>query len=334
MSHELGKGADLKPLAFRGGVGGGASQPSAKTNEGFKLHRPTPTPWSLSDQSGGLVPPSLKGRGLTPQDDDKRLGEQPSRGRGKDWNISAEHLAELHARATEMRRNPTEPEKRLWRYLSNSQLEGQKFRRQSVIGNYIADFACPAASLIVEVDGDTHDDAKDRLRDDKLAEFGFRVIRVTNHDVMTNMDGGRAYIAEALREAERPRPTPPLKRRGLRKLKRRHCWGSVWRDRLADFHELYREHRVFAHDRDALVLRVCFERLSDGQFAVAHTEFLRDDDDLNARISEIGTTTVELLVDKDQPSLWDFHPDLRDAIAAHDKAFVSFKQWIKNAQHL
>ena len=216
MTRDLDNGTDLKPLPFRGGVGGGASQPSASPDTGNKLHRPTPTPWSLSDQSGGLVPPRLKGRGLTPQDDDKRLGEQRSRGRGKDWNISAERLAELHTRATEMRRKPTEPEKRLWRYLSNSQLEGHKFRRQSVIGYYIADFACPAASLIVEVDGDTHDDAKDRLRDDKLAEFGFRVVRVTNYDVMTNMDGVRVYIAEALREAARPHPNPSPKEEGLK----------------------------------------------------------------------------------------------------------------------
>ena len=225
MNHDLDKGADLKPLPFRGGVGGGASQPSASPDTGNKPNRPNPTPWSLSDQSGGLVHPRVKGRALTPQDDDKRLGEQPSRGRSKDWNISAERLAELHARAAEMRLNPTEPEKRLWRYLSNSQLEGQKFRRQSVIGNYFADFACPAASLIVEVDGDTHDVAKDRVRDDKLAEFGFRVVRVTNHDVMTNMDGVRAYIAEALREAERPHPNPSPKEEGLKEVEAQTLLG-------------------------------------------------------------------------------------------------------------
>ena len=212
MTRDLDNGTDLKPLPFRGGVGGGASRPSASPETQNKLHRPTPTP-------------PLKGRGLTPQDDDKRLGTNPTRGRGKDWNISTERLAELHARAAEMRRNPTEPEKRLWRYLSNSQLEGQKFRRQSVIGNYIADFACPAASLIVEVDGDTHDDAKDRLRDDKLAEFGFRVIRVTNHDVMTNMDGVRACIAEALREAERPHPNPSPEEEGLKKVEAQTLLG-------------------------------------------------------------------------------------------------------------
>jgi very-short-patch-repair endonuclease len=90
--------------------------------------------------------------------------------------------------AHEMRRNPTEPEKRLWRNLSNSQL-GYKFRRQSVVGPYIADFLCPAKALIVEVDGDTHDVDKDRYRDRTLRELGCHVMHFTNHDVMTNMEG-------------------------------------------------------------------------------------------------------------------------------------------------
>ena len=227
MTRDLDNGTDLKPLPFRGGVGGGASQPSASLDVGNKLHRPNPTPWSLSDQSGGQVPPRLKGRGLTPQDDDKRLGTNPTRGRGKDWNISAERLAELHTRAAEMRRNPTEPEKRLWRYLSNSQVEGFKFRRQDVIGYYIADFACPSANLIVEVDGDTHDEAKDSLRDDKLAEFGFRVLRVTNADVLHNMEGVLVLLTEALRLAERPHPNPSPEGEGLKKVEAQKLLGIL-----------------------------------------------------------------------------------------------------------
>jgi very-short-patch-repair endonuclease len=147
----------------------------------------------------------------------KRLNSPPLQGRGRGWGISAERLAELHTRAAEMRRNPTEPEKRLWRYLSNSQLECYKFRRQDVISYYIADFACPSANLIVEVDGDTHDEAKDLLRDDKLAEFGFQVLRVTNADVLHNMEGVLVLIAQALRLAERPHPNPSPKGEGLKK---------------------------------------------------------------------------------------------------------------------
>jgi len=70
---------------------------------------------------------------LTPTDTAKRLNTPPLQGRGRGW-------AELNRRARQMRNNPTEPEKRLWRNLSNRQLNGSKFRRQSVIGYFIADF--------------------------------------------------------------------------------------------------------------------------------------------------------------------------------------------------
>jgi very-short-patch-repair endonuclease len=126
--------------------------------------------------------------------------------------LSNAQLKELHRRATEMRRNPTEPEKRLWRHLSNGQLGSDKFRRQSVIGRFIADFLCPAKALIVEVDGDTHDEGRDRLRDDMLGQCGYRVVRVTNEDVMSDMDGVLQYILSAATAApprwNNPHPNP------------------------------------------------------------------------------------------------------------------------------
>lgn len=146
----------------------------------------------------------------------------PLQGRGLGWGLSVDRLRWLHARAAEMRRNPTEPEKRLWRVLSNGQLEGHKFRRQSVIGPYIADSMCPQRALIVEVDGDTHDERKDRLRDDHLAEFGFHVLRATNHDVITNLDGVWEAIRLALHARaprwNRPHPNPSPEREGLKKV--------------------------------------------------------------------------------------------------------------------
>jgi very-short-patch-repair endonuclease len=125
-------------------------------------------------------------------------------------------IAELQNRARGMRNNPTEPEKRLWRHLSNGQLEGHKFRRQQVIGWFIADFVCASAKLIVEVDGDTHEGAADRARDKALAEQGYRTVRVTNHDVMSNMDGVLTFISEALRKADGPHPNPSPEGEGLK----------------------------------------------------------------------------------------------------------------------
>jgi len=97
-----------------------------------------------------------------------------------------------------MRRNPTEPEKRLWRHLSASQLAGHKFRRQAVIDYYIADFFCPLKKLIVEVDGDTHDIDSDFKRDDRLRKKGYRTVRFSNLDVMGNMDGVLLALVEVL----------------------------------------------------------------------------------------------------------------------------------------
>ncbi|MEN2785268.1 endonuclease domain-containing protein [Sphingomonas qilianensis] len=156
---------------------------------------------------------------LSPQDNDRRENSPPLQGRGRGWGLSAEYLALLHKRAADMRRNPTEPEKRLWRVLSNGQLDGHKFRRQAVVGRFIADFACAQKALIVEVDGDTHDAGKDRLRDDILAGHGFRVLRVTNYEVMTNLEGVFRAIRISLDQASlrwaRPHPNPSPEGEGL-----------------------------------------------------------------------------------------------------------------------
>jgi BirA family biotin operon repressor/biotin-[acetyl-CoA-carboxylase] ligase len=58
-------------------------------------------------------------------------------------------------RAQELRRNMTDCERRLWRRLRDREL-GFKFRRQMPIGGYIADFACPAARIVIELDGGQH----------------------------------------------------------------------------------------------------------------------------------------------------------------------------------
>jgi very-short-patch-repair endonuclease len=127
--------------------------------------------------------------------------------------------AELLARAREMRRNPTELEKRLWRHLSNTQL-GHKFRRQQVVLPYICDFFCPAKGLVIEVDGDTHDPAYDERRDAFLSSQGFLALHFSNHDVFDNMDGVLAAIVEALgdrpdRWSASPHPNPSPEGEGL-----------------------------------------------------------------------------------------------------------------------
>ena len=118
-----------------------------------------------------------------------------------------------------MRHEPTEPEIRLWRALSRSQLGGFKFRRQTVIGSYITDFLCPQKSLIVEVDGNTHDVDIDRHRDADLKAKGFVVLHVTNDEVMRNLDGVLQTILASLDQASdrwaSPHPNPSPEGEGL-----------------------------------------------------------------------------------------------------------------------
>ena len=115
-----------------------------------------------------------------------------------------------------MRNNPTEPEKRLWRHLSNAQLGGFKFRRQEVIGRAIVDFFCASAKLCVEVDGETHANrARDLRRDAYLNGFRLAVFHVTNAEIMTNMDGVLQGILQTLRLANRPHPNPSPEGEGL-----------------------------------------------------------------------------------------------------------------------
>jgi len=107
---------------------------------------------------------------------------------------------ELLRRAREMRANPTPPEARLWYHLRAKRFEATKFRLQTVIAPYIVDFTSRTAMLAIELDGDTHatQQAYDAKRDRFLESRGFRVLRFTNSEVMTNVEGVLATIAAAL----------------------------------------------------------------------------------------------------------------------------------------
>lgn len=102
-------------------------------------------------------------------------------------------------RARRMRKEPTEAEARLWRYLRNRQVEGAKFRRQEQILGYYADFLCEDARLIVEADGGQHGEEVDAERTKALEAAGYLLIRFWNNDILQNIEGVAAEIARALR---------------------------------------------------------------------------------------------------------------------------------------
>jgi very-short-patch-repair endonuclease len=119
-------------------------------------------------------------------------------------------------RAKNLRLNTTKPEEKLWSILSRCQLGGLKFRRQHPIEPFIVDFYCASANLVIELDGESHDGRLpyDEARDEKLRALGVRIIRILNHEVLSNLEGVAELI---LREASRtePSPNPSLQGRGI-----------------------------------------------------------------------------------------------------------------------
>jgi adenine-specific DNA-methyltransferase len=103
------------------------------------------------------------------------------------------------SRARNLRRTITDAERKLWRHLSNRQLEGAKFRRQHPVGPYITDFCCLELMLIIELDGSQHADRgeADERRTLYLGQLGFRVLRFWNPDVLRDVES----IVETVRAA-------------------------------------------------------------------------------------------------------------------------------------
>jgi len=115
-------------------------------------------------------------------------------------------------RARALRTNSTKAEQIIWRAVRAHRLLGVGFRRQAPIGPFIVDFVSHSAKLVIEVDGGQHFDdayeARDARRDKFIRSKGFRVLRFSNYDVMTNLEGVWTVIAAAVGEASPP-PYPP-----------------------------------------------------------------------------------------------------------------------------
>jgi guanosine-3',5'-bis(diphosphate) 3'-pyrophosphohydrolase len=123
--------------------------------------------------------------------------------------------ASQRARAKQLRRTMTRAETLLWRHLRAHRLARLRFRRQTPIGNYIADFLAHSCKLVVEVDGESHN-FEERLRHDEqrdrwLVSRGYRVLRFTNDDVMKNRECVALAILQAAEQAAPPSLTLPRK---------------------------------------------------------------------------------------------------------------------------
>ena len=115
------------------------------------------------------------------------------------FHTPPELWGKLKPLARQMRHQPTPAEDALWQKLRRKSL-GVNFRRQHTIDRFIVDFFCPAAQLIVEVDGEIHDytQEEDAVRQEFLESQGFRVIRFRNEAVLRQIDSVIQQINEVI----------------------------------------------------------------------------------------------------------------------------------------
>ena len=185
--------------------------------------------------------------------------------------------------AKQLRRNMTDAEKLLWYRLRGHRLNGMKFKRQQPLGNYIVDFVCFEAKVVVEVDGGQHLDSKqDRQRDAWLRSQGFEVLRFWNNEVLEQADA----VLERICQSFSPSP-PPLSREG----RGDRCLERVrWRAR-----------------RGLLELDIVL-----GRFIEAHY----------AQLDDAGRQAFEVLLDMPDNPLWDMIAGRLEAVPGEQQALL------------
>ena len=117
--------------------------------------------------------------------------------------MNRKHNSALTENARELRKNMTKEERHLWYdFLRDYPV---RFLRQKVIDNYIVDFYCHKARLIIELDGSQHYEKegllKDKIRTERIESRGLTVVRIPNNEVNENFDGVCEYIDLFVNEA-------------------------------------------------------------------------------------------------------------------------------------
>ena len=124
-------------------------------------------------------PSTLEGEGA------RRADEGLSKRARSDWRLNKTPRLREFARV--MRSHPTEAEAKCWALLRDRRLAEFKFRRQLPFGNFIADFVCVTAKLVIELDGSQHAESTlDVVRDAYFEKQGYRVLRVWNNEILRN----------------------------------------------------------------------------------------------------------------------------------------------------
>ena len=123
--------------------------------------------------------------------------------------MERKHNVDLTINARNLRKNMTKEERHLWYdFLKRYPV---RFLRQKVIDNYIVDFYCHSARLIIELDGSQHYEEKgllkDKIRTERIEQRNLTVIRIHNNEVNRNFEGVCQYIDNTVKESLRQSST-------------------------------------------------------------------------------------------------------------------------------
>jgi len=119
------------------------------------------------------------------------------------------HAPATIARARNLRRNMTGPERALWQHLRGDLFKPYHFRRQAPVGPWFADFISHRMKLVVELDGDTHTPATDARRDAWFAAQGYTTLRFPNSEVIECSEGVADAILDWCYNEERRKGLAP-----------------------------------------------------------------------------------------------------------------------------
>jgi very-short-patch-repair endonuclease len=183
---------------------------------GVDPHPPTPSPQNT------LTPGPIKGEGstealLSPSPlVGEGLGMRGPEGEPDRWEVPDAVRQKMVEVARQFRKEPTQSEDVLWQALRGRKLEGYKFRRQQPIGSFVVDFFCPAAKLIVEVDGGIHESQRelDKARQELLESLGLWFVRLPSNLVENDLPTALNTIKESLALIPGPHPPAPSPRTG------------------------------------------------------------------------------------------------------------------------
>ncbi|MFH1159440.1 MAG: endonuclease domain-containing protein [bacterium] len=114
---------------------------------------------------------------------------------------------EIFRRAKELRENMTSAEKVLWSKINSGKMQGFRFKPQHPIDRFIVDFYCHKARLVIEIDGEVHNQEdqieRDQGRSAELEEYGLTVLRFSNQDILENIEDVLKTIHQSLSSSRR-----------------------------------------------------------------------------------------------------------------------------------